>query len=79
MGLKDIVKQKLNALDQKVKDRLEVHAMDPKLKKMHKVRTGFRKVGDDIDKNIDMIERMKSKVDKMEKENEEDEKKENKD
>ncbi len=70
MGLKDILKQKLDAIDKKVKDRLEVHAMDPKLKKMHEVRTDFRKVGDNIDENIDMIERMKSKVDNMEKENE---------
>ncbi len=70
MGLKDIIKQKLNTIDQKVKDRLEVHAMDPKLKKMHDVRADFRKVGDNIDENIDLIERMKSKVDTMEKENE---------
>lgn len=66
MSLKDELKKKLDQLDQKVKAKLAVHEMDPKLKKMYKVREDFRKVGKDIDESIDMIERMKKKIEKKE-------------
>ncbi len=66
MSIKDAIKQKMDELDQKVKAKLAVHDMDPKLKKMHKIREDFRAVGEDIDEQIDLIERMKSKVDEKE-------------
>lgn len=67
MDLKDKLKQKLEELDQKVKAKLAVHDMDPEMKKMWEIRQDFRKIGDNIDDHIDLIERMKRKVDDMEK------------
>ncbi|MCP4752802.1 MAG: hypothetical protein GY866_18105 [Proteobacteria bacterium] len=66
MTLKDSIKQKLEELDKKVDEKLAVHEMDPKLKKMHRIREKFRAVGKDIDENIDLIERMKSKAENKE-------------
>lgn len=63
MSTKEILKRKLAELDQKVKARLAVHELDPKLKKMHKIREDFKEVGKDIDEQIDLIERMKKKLD----------------
>ncbi len=68
MSTKDILKKKLEELDQKVKARLAVHEMEPELKRMWEVRQKFKKVGQDIDEQIDLIERMKSKIDKLEQE-----------
>ena len=67
MDLQDKLKQKLEELDQKVKAKLAVHDMDPEMKKMWEIRQDFRKIGDNIDDHIDLIERMKRKVDDMEK------------
>ncbi|MBU2513551.1 hypothetical protein KJ966_19590 [bacterium] len=67
MSIKEILKQKLADLDQKVKARLAVHDMEPKLKKKWEIRQNFQEVGKDIDENIDLIERMKTKVEDMEK------------
>ena len=69
MSAKDLLKKKLEELDQKVKAKLAVHDMEPELKKMWKIRESFREVGDDIDEQIELIERMKAKIDKMESEN----------
>ncbi len=67
MSAKDILKQKLAELDQKVKARLAVHEMEPELKKMWEIRQNFQEVGKDIDEQMDLIERMKKKVDDLEK------------
>jgi phage shock protein A len=68
MNTKDILKKKLAELDQKVKARLAVHEMEPELKKMWEVRQKFKKVGQDIDEQMDLIERMKAKMDRQEQE-----------
>jgi len=68
MSAKDLLKKKLEELDQKVKARLAVHDMEPELKKMWEIRENFREVGNDVDEQIALIERMKAKIDKMEKE-----------
>ncbi len=58
--------KKLEELDQKVKAKLDVHDMDPELRKMWKIRENFREVGKDIDEQVDLIERMKKKLDEEE-------------
>lgn len=63
MKPKDFLKQKFEELDQKVKAKLAVHDMEPKLKKMYQIRERFRKIGNSIDERIDLIERMKKKAD----------------
>jgi len=68
MGIKDSLKGKMEILDRKIKARLAVHEMDPRLKKMYKIRQKFGAVGREIDENIETIERMKRKL--AEKENE---------
>jgi hypothetical protein len=68
MSAKDILKKKLAELDRKVKARLAVHEMEPELKKMWEVRHKFKKVGQDIDEQMDLIERMKAKMDRQEQE-----------
>ncbi len=66
MKAKDLLKKKLEELDQKVKARLAVHEMDPELQKMWKLRQSYKDVGKDVNEQIDLIERMKRKVDDME-------------
>jgi hypothetical protein len=68
MNTKEMLQQKLEELDRKVKARLAVHELEPELKKMWEIRNNFRKVGNDIDEQIRLIERMKAKIDQMEKE-----------
>lgn len=65
MSAKDLLKKKLEELDQKVKAKLAVHDMDPELKKMWKLRESYKEIGKDIDEQIDLIERMKEKVEKL--------------
>lgn len=65
MSAKDLLKKKLEELDQKVNAKLAVHDMDPELKKMWKLRESYKKIGKDIDEQIDLIERMKEKVEKL--------------
>ncbi|MCG8337080.1 MAG: hypothetical protein MJE63_21485 [Proteobacteria bacterium] len=65
MSAKDLLKKKLEELDQKVKAKLAVHDMDPELKKMWKLSESYKKIGKNIDEQIDLIERMKEKVEKL--------------
>ena len=66
MTLTKILEQKLEELDQKVKARLAYHEMDPELKRMWDIRQNFKKIGQNIDEQIELIERMKAKLDKLE-------------
>ncbi len=65
MNTKNLLKKKLDELDQKIKAKLAVHDMDPKLKKMWKLRESYRKIGKDADEQVNLIERMKEKVEKL--------------
>ncbi len=65
MSAKDLLKKKLEELDQKVKAKLAVHDMDPELQKMWKLSESYKKIGKNIDEQIDLIERMKEKVEKL--------------
>lgn len=65
MSAKDLLKKKLEELDQKVKAKLAVHDMDPELIKMWKLSESYKKIGKNIDEQIDLIERMKEKVEKL--------------
>ncbi len=62
MSLQEELQKKLEELDRKVQARLAVHDMDPKMQKMYKIRESFRKLGNDIDDKVDLIERMKEKM-----------------
>lgn len=66
--IEEQLKQKLAELDQKLKARLAVHELEPELKKMWEIRNNFRAIGNDVDEQIKLIERMKAKIDQMEKE-----------
>lgn len=62
MNIKTELEQKLEDLDRKVKAKLAVHKMDPKLRKMYRIRESFKKIGRDVDDHMELIERMKTKL-----------------